>query len=531
MIRVESFLALEASLTKRLVSSLQALTSDAYAEVEMRMKAGEFAHAELALQSIQLSSVFEDNKEYVAYITNLAMLFGASRVTASPGTSVVGLGYEKNTAYQLVQTFQQMIVQKAEAFLKTNGMQLIAEYRAASKVQKAEERVLQPFSSFMDSAGDGFFNMVSSLHTSRVSAYGFTAEAFALGLEEYQINEQLDSRICPTCRTMHGRTYKVADARRLLDIVTRVTDPDDLKQLQPWPGQTKAVLEQINSMTKEEMVAKGWHIPPFHPRCRGLLARVGKVPALPSVGQQQTAQTLYNASQEDFKALGYKVTADQLKKWNDTVGLAPAEVLAALKGMSVDKFLEGLAAAEKAKDYTGLKALTIGKEVTLKLDSPAYGTTGNVKQTVKIGDDGKTVKLVDLTLPKGESAAAVAKDYLRNLYLLAKDIGADKIATTAAGDLGGYALAKYGFAPTPEAWATLKTQMQSNVAAVWDDWPNEWKAVYTSVKASDDAAAVFFLADSKMGTQALSGTTWAGTLDINSPEAVERFLTYLGAKQ
>lgn len=527
-IKVESFLALEASLTKRLVAGLERVTSDIYAEVELHLKAGEYEKAGHALQALQLAPIFEANKEYVSYITDLAMLFGASRVTSTPGTSVVGLGYEKNTAYQLVQTFQQMIGQKAEAYLKTNGMQLIAEHKAsAESVQKAE-RVLQPFGSFMDAAGEGFFNMVSSLHTSRVAAYGFTAEAFALGLEEYQINEQLDSRICPTCRSMHGRVYKVTDARRLLEVVTRVTDPDDLKQLQPWPGQSKKVLEEINQMTPEEMVARGWHIPPFHPRCRGLLARVGKVPNLPSPGEGQTSQNLYTASAEDFKALGYKISADQLKKWNSAVGLAPAEVIAALKGQSLDQFMSGLLAAEKAKDYAGLKSLTMGNDVTMKLEAPAFGTEGNVKQTVKIKDDGKTLQLASLLLPNEANPSAVAKSYLQSLYVLAKDIGAEKIATTAASDLGGYAMAKYGFVPTPQAWETLKTAMQTNAAKYWDDWPNDWKAVYTSVKASEDPAALYFLADSKMGQQVLSGTTWAGTLDLTSPEAVERFLTYLG---
>lgn len=62
------------------------------------------------------------------------------------------------------------------------------------------------------------------------------------------------------CRMMHGKRFKVAEARRLLDVVTRVTNPDDLKALQPWPGQSKGALEEMKGMTSEELVARGWHV-------------------------------------------------------------------------------------------------------------------------------------------------------------------------------------------------------------------------------------------------------------------------------
>lgn len=604
-IKLESFLALEKALSKRMQASLTSLTKETYSNVGEAIKQGQWDEATRLLQAMQLSKVFEDNKGYVTYLTNLAMLFGASRVTASPGTSVVGLGFEKNTAYQMVQTFQQSVTQKAEAYLKTMGLQLIAQYRGdfvvvakanpyhdelgrfstkdgssfvnrelevaneinrtkfyhgsgadfdefdlkhlhtgadsgsrswyghgvylsgeewkgsayaygagssgklysvnvkvkkplvvedtgasdlgdalaavgmdrslsddkltaalkakgydsiavmskskktinelvvfdAKKVKitnkrgiyettKAEagnpqpetttspkRRVLRGFKSFMDASGEAYFDMVSSLHTSRVSAYGFTAEAAALGIKEYQINEQLDNRICPVCATMHGKKFKVRDARRLLEVVTRVTDPDDIKQLQPWPSQSKDEVEKLAEMSEEELIGKGWHIPPFHPKCRGLLVRVGKVPSLADIksGKRTAA---YQATEDDFAPFGIKPGETLLKEWNAKVRVPPAEVAAVMGQIGIDEVLADLLSkmipylteAKVVKTYVQVKgAAKIAEEMRLKQTLRFYGTKVALQELKDIPSD------FDLKL------------YLRQLYTLAQDTGATSL--------------------------------------------------------------------------------------------------------
>lgn len=699
-VKLESFLALENALSKRMQASLTSLTKETYSKVGDALKQGQWDEATRLLQAMQLSKVFEDNKGYVTYLTNLAMLFGASRVTASPGTSVVGLGFEKNTAYQMVQTFQQSVTQKAEAYLKTVGLQLIAQYRgdlvvvakanpyhdelgrfstkdaaanmvtgpdgvsfkttgssvldsviaetansmnptsiansftgetryeyfeergfsreettsmlerleahsrdhtqaqadqeiqdaveggdarylefltaradaeeslmdAMDSVQEArmaiakakalkeflsdvdaglttydpdydgpdpkaywedhegdkyhvsdsskygnmvlyrkgdadkvvlstsknpsgantaiygsgtrivpdhkwsvsalrdkgyrvvagvsglygyvgesevllikmgggvkkadsenppqpetttspKRRVLRDFQSFMDASGKAYFDMVSSLHTSRVSAYGFTAEAAALGIKEYQITEQLDNRICPVCATMHGRKFKVRDARRLLEVVTRVTDPDDLKQLQPWPSQSKAEVEKLAEMSEEELVGKGWHIPPFHPRCRGLLVRVGKVPSLADIKAGKRTDA-YQATEDDFAPFGIKPGEALLKEWNAKVRVPPAEVAAVMGQVGIDEVLADLLSkmipylteAKTAKTYVQVKgAAKIAEEMHLKQTLRFYGTKVALQELKDIPSD------FDLKL------------YLRQLYTLAQDTEATSL--------------------------------------------------------------------------------------------------------
>jgi predicted ABC-type ATPase len=126
--------------------------------------------------------------------------------------------------------------------------------------------------------GRGMINVASSLQMSRMANYGFLAEADARGVTQYTVNEQLDSRICPVCRRMHGKTFEVPSALAKLDTQIRITDPSDLKLLAPFPKQSKAGLAELDSMSSEQLRAKGFDTPPYHPHCRGLLKAVTKAP-------------------------------------------------------------------------------------------------------------------------------------------------------------------------------------------------------------------------------------------------------------
>ena len=266
MITSDAFLAIERALSAKMAEALSRTTKDIYSKVDAALVSGNADKAREEFSRLNLSSIRDEVKDHVYFLTHTAMLFGASRVTQQPWTSVVGMGFEATTATQMANGFLQTALQKAEVYLNSVGAGLIFPTTKKAEDIPAEVRILQPFSSFMDSAGKTFFNIASSLHTSRVSAYGFTAEADALGLEEYQLSEQLDKRTCPVCAMMHGKKFKVTDARALLNVVTRTTDPDDLKQLQPWPAQTVEHIKLMSEMTPKELVANGWHIPPFHPR-------------------------------------------------------------------------------------------------------------------------------------------------------------------------------------------------------------------------------------------------------------------------
>lgn len=416
MIKAETYLALEESLSGKLQDAYKKLTSKLFKSVEDALAEGDYEKAGRLAQSFSLDVIAEEVGPYVEYITNLSMLFGASRVTSKPGTSVVGLGYEKNVTYQAVAMFKQIISVNAVEQLKKQALQLIAlrkELVESDTVKKADP--LRNFASFMDDAGRAYFNLVSSLHTSRLSAYGFTAEAYALGLDEYRINEQLDARTCPVCRQMHGKIFKVADARRLLDVVIRVTDPDDLRQLQPWPKQNKETLEKLNTMTPDEMVAAGWHIPPFHPRCRGLLARVNKVPSLADIDARHTDERKY-ATKADFLMLGINATDKQVEKWNNIAEVQPDVLISTMLKQTVTDMLKAIFGKE-----TIVKLSMYEQYAKMKISGAYYGLD-NFAAELKLYDDA-------LSVSSGTVFPTMAgfMYYMKSAYLTASEAGVGEL--------------------------------------------------------------------------------------------------------
>jgi DNA topoisomerase IB/N-acetylglutamate synthase-like GNAT family acetyltransferase len=133
-------------------------------------------------------------------------------------------------------------------------------------VEKADEtgRYVTPFTSFADE-GEGLVQMVSSLNSSRMATWGFTAEADQLGVGRYRLTAVLDGRTSEFCRIIDGRVFDVDDARRKVNEVLAVQDPSDLEQVQPWPDQSKAAIAEYEGMSDDDLVALGLNIPPFHP--------------------------------------------------------------------------------------------------------------------------------------------------------------------------------------------------------------------------------------------------------------------------
>lgn len=539
MISADAFLIIEASLSQIVRKEAGLITKEFFSKVNEASLSGDFHEARDLLSRFSLSSMFAEDDEPLRYLTNVAMLFGASMVTQQPGTSVVGMGFESQTSKQMVLSFLQMIRQKAEVHLREKALTLLQRFQDSSivaaevspispPVLKAEGRVLRSFESFMDDAGGAYFNVVSSLHTSRASAFGFTAEAAALGYEEYQINEQLDSRTCPVCRLMHGKTFRVSDARALLNVVTRVTDPDDLKALQPWPSHSAENLAKIKDMTPAELVAQGWHIPPFHPRCRGLLGKVGKVPSLAAL-DSGTVKPEYESGPSDFKALGLKPTKSMVSQWNKNLPMAPAELVARLQGKTAEQLLSATLESKTPLKASGIKKFVLGDNLSLHLEAPGFGSSASIKQKLVIDFTSKTLFLNDVALPPGASGD-LFKAYMVEAYSVAKDAGLAAVAVEAAGPAGGYAYAKYGFKPSQEEWNALRASVQemADQYSLMVILPADQAKMLKAVLSSTDPGAIFSLADCSFGEFLLKGKSWNGTLNLKDAESVTRFLTYLG---
>lgn len=750
-IKIKAFLALEASLADRLAASCTKVTAKLFSDIERDLRAEDWDSATQRMGRLDLSAVFSANEPYILYVSRLALLFGASRVTASPGTSAVGLGFETGLVQQSVESMRQAIMLNLTQALIASGLQLIAKARnnqavlaqkfnrhhepagspkggrfapalagitsmliggkspSISKsrvsplllamadgvgnpnimdlsvegtklfggeglgirrsqmpqiptarrqdffdslgvqvtkmeidpltakpvqsqisgkragivyrkrllegvteksrlilskdlyvidghhnwaatvalhlddpkvklpvylVQMDHGRLLKkaheygvkhgfsaqgmdaayvaklegsylgsvlkaakpyvapvlPFASFMNTQGQALFNIASSLHTSRLSAFGYTAEASYLGITEYRINEQLDGRTCDVCRLMHGKVFKVQEARNLLDLVIRTQDPDELKSLQPWPDQSSSALEAMAQMTDAELVSRGWHVPPFHPRCRGLLDKAGKTQRLQPRGAPLGPSEDYKATKDDFEQLGINLPPAKVELWNALMKTPPAEVVAQLTGKTLDQVLNTALLSDTPQKALGIERMAVTSTgVNVELLSLAHGSKNVVKQDYYFRKDlSLYVGLVEVA----EGDEGVVRKLLKALVGTASNSAMKRLTVVAGSELGGYAWAKYGAMPTQVQWLRVKAQIakQATETLISTAFAAEVKA-FELIMASDDPKSIFALSDlPTLGRPLLSQTQWAGVLPFEDVEAMTRFIAAMGGK-
>jgi hypothetical protein len=411
------------------------------------------------------------------------------------------------------------------------------DYALAMKDEGDKNPSVLPFSSFVDSAGRTFFNIASSLHTSRLSAFGFTAEADYLGVKQYRIDEQLDNRTCPVCEYMDGKVFDVEDARGFLDTVVRTEDADELKSLQPWPSQSKQGLQDLKSLSNDELVMSGWHVPPFHPRCRGLLAKVLSIAASPTTQQQEaTAEGPYIATAADFNQLGVSLSPARIEKWNQVMQASPAAVIAGLTGQTEQEVVQAALDSQDPKTALGIQALTLASNGTVNIEllrelTSASGQVDSVTTDLYFRQDRKLfIGSVEPLTSEAAAASAAFKEVMTDIYGTAEQLGLPSIEAIAGSDMGGFAMAKYGFAPTMQGWENVKEQITRILAksGIKDMLTDDELLLLDAILESDDPKDIFALADMPhLGEVLLSGSTYQGFLDMQDPESVARFLTYL----
>jgi hypothetical protein len=539
-VRAEVFLALEASLTQRLQTTFLALTSRLVKAMGKAVDEGEYEKARRLLDQIDLDDVYVLNEDYIRYVSYIAMLFGASRVTDDPVNSAVGLGFEKDLVEQVMQSFKVFLQVNAEETIKGQLLQLIAvkesppvmEPGYLGTVLKADKkaRAVLPFESFMEASGKAFFNMASSLHTSRLSAYGYTAEARYLGITHYKIDEQLDGRTCPVCEHMDGKTFLVSDARNLLDIVVRTQDPDELKNLQPWPKQSKAAMAEFKELTNDKLVSKGWHVPPFHPRCRGLLSKATSK-AVTTTAEASPTTSQYEATAEDFDQLGTPLSPAKVKLWNQLMQTSPAEAVSRISGTPLEDLLSEAMQDGPTAQNIGLKTLSVNSSgVNIELQRKMHGSKHAVATDLYFRKD-KTLFVGSVEVSQNDGYK-VLKDTLKAIYGLARNTAMNRIKMVAGADMSGYAFAKYGLAPDIDAWDNVKAQI-SRIAKkenLLEAMSETQAKVFKAILDSDDPKNIFALADMPVfGKKLLAGTTYTTYLDFDDPESLTRFLAFIGA--
>ena len=111
-------------------------------------------------------------------------------------------------------------------------------------------------------SGYKYWDVVSSSALVRSRAFGAISGMEEAGIVEYEILAVGDERMCDICAEMDGRTFSVEVARRKINSLLDIEDPDEFKEALSWQK------DPAVGMSNEELMEAGQAIPPFHARCR-----------------------------------------------------------------------------------------------------------------------------------------------------------------------------------------------------------------------------------------------------------------------
>lgn len=355
--------------------------------------------------------------------------------------------------------------------LVEGGQDTYGLLKTTGKVKKADP--VKDFTSFAE-AGDASLQLIATLHASRLSNWGFIGEADMRGLTQYKLNAMLDNRTSEFCRMINGKVFTIDQARGLVDRSIYADNPEDLREIQPWPLQTKASMDDLRSLTNDQLAGRGFHVPPFHPGCRTMMTRVDTPSPLGKTPAKNQVIPAHVSTAESFEQLGLDMADGQIKVWNDYVGMHPATVLQTLTGKSVAEVLAG-----------GWK---------LKVTSG-----GNVK--IDWLTNSTVLNPLTNTLAYKSTAGADALEFAKHtqeLQAYAQALGVSKITLRVnAGDAAD-ALAS-GFVPSAVEWqavkAALKLKLAGPLAAEYEKLPVAQKVGLFTALASNLESSALDLAD------------------------------------
>ncbi len=294
-IRNTAFLAIEESLTSRLVNAWLKSATPVMQAISALVEKGQFFEAEELVKDLDVGAALRGNSQFLDLSGTQSVLFGASSfhrtarqtsfAQADRRPSAVPIATQTITRV-LEENISRLVQRTAEELIE--GEKVLQQQRTFQDATKRQRDFKVPFvRDFVEgvttTARTGI-KLGASLHTSRLSQWGFLTEATLVGVSAYKVQEVLDTRTCPVCKRMHGRVFPVDAALVRVDGHLSVgADADALKNIAPFFPQNKGSLFRLDSMTNDQMMENGLMFPPYHPFCRGILKQVRKVAEVDSL--------------------------------------------------------------------------------------------------------------------------------------------------------------------------------------------------------------------------------------------------------
>lgn len=347
MVKLQAFLSLERSTSSTIQSVMTKVADTAFDKLLPLLEAGKWDEAHDLANRLSLNGVVEDQRKRLEELAVASLLFGAQNVTGSPSSTSFVRGTQQ-LPWAIQQALDQLtdMVEGAGADQMRTAIHDLIRSQEVASLQKAEQSLVDMLNAAVMGTGKMAVDISANLTTSRLVTLGFLSEAMQADIATYQINEVLDSRTCPVCQYMHGKTFRVDQeyARVLTTIGT--SDPKELKSIAPWPSASKAGLSQLNGMSLGEMQGAGYGSPPFHPGCRGVLGLVGTVTETIPLGSLKVAARQIAEAANDAGPVPVPLsstTALSLEQITDTVlrGKISQIAILSLQLEAIEAYLAG----------------------------------------------------------------------------------------------------------------------------------------------------------------------------------------------
>ena len=299
----KAFLALETTMARSIEGGWAPVGRTLVARLQTAIEAGRFADAFDLARSITLANIVERQRPRLEELAVAAVLFGASRVVDLQLTSLMQGQPLSSLLERALNQLTVMIENEAAEHLRVAAEQVVARAEETAhrqelalakgeKLRKTGMDLADALNAAVLGNGRGLIEVGANLTTSRLVSFGFLDQAQSLDIDTYQVTEILDGRHCPVCAYMHGKTFRVAQEAARVERLLQILDPAELRAAAPWPRQDAQSLQQLRAMSGEELQNAGLGSPPYHPLCRGLLARAGTVTEVVPVRPQRLVQVV-----------------------------------------------------------------------------------------------------------------------------------------------------------------------------------------------------------------------------------------------
>lgn len=542
-IDLKAYLALEASLAARINGAWGKVSTGTLPFIYTKLQNGDILGATRMVDRLDLSPIMHQCRDYVRFVSYASILFGASRlndklneakVIASGKLNPIVNRVTASFAAALTVTVGDRVRDRLYSIIQDHDLKDPISNFAASDgkdaIYKAEARhIVKPYVEFKNPVEDDaqrMIQIISALHTSRLAAFGYTEEAALLGITQYAVTEQLDNRICPVCEIMHGKIFEVKHARSLLDRVLMTDNPAELETLQPWPEQNKASVDALRDMTQEDIVARGWHIPPYHPLCRGQLVKVGDVPDIKDTPSWQEAfpdtQGDFAPEQIDadsFREMGIDITTEQADAWATEANMGPGEFLAAMTGRTPQELADDVydpVTDESDSERAGIEMdldssdPEVRLKAYLKLKAQLFG--GDIEATFNFTFDtgGNVMDLQAASVDPGSVVEAMAA-----WTAAAKAVGVDTIRLEPEDDPDDKGWTEFGAMFDQAGWDDAREKIQQAIDDNSIELTDEEKDQVLQLIASDDPQSLWALYDLDISA------IYEFLLDLNLPVYID----------